>query len=199
MAASGGSSVSSNKVMFAILPALFLSAGIGAATPPSQKFEAGGISVEFLGGRPLAGEEVDLRFALRGADGARLNGVRPAAWIDSRDPKIGGGGACREKIQSFLGGTLRARPQVDLNAYSIITLNVEPSVAVIDPLVGFGGSNLRTAVTLQSPGVDWALSSDQRRLFVSMPLVNRVAVIDTDSWSVVKNIDPAFRPGRLWL
>jgi YVTN family beta-propeller protein len=186
-------------VLFAILPALLMSAGIGAGTLPSQKFETGGVSVEFLGGRPLAGEEVTLRFALRGADGSRLSGVRPAAWIDSRDPKIGGGGACKDKIQSFLGGTLRARPQVDLNAYWIVTLNVEPSVAVIDPIVGFGGSNLLTAVTLQSPGVDWALSRDQRRLFISMPLVNRVAVVDTETWSVVKNIDTAFRPGRLAL
>ena len=32
-----------------------------------------------------------------------------------------------------------------------------------------------------------------------MPLVNRVAVIDTESWSVVKNIDTGFRPGRLVL
>jgi YVTN family beta-propeller protein len=178
-----------------MLPALVSSAG----TLPSQKFETAGVSVEFMGGRPLEGEDVTLRFALRGSDGGRLNGVRPAAWIDSRDPKIGGDGTCKDKIQSFLGGTLRARPQVDLNAYWIVTLNVEPSIAVLDPLLGYGGSKLLTAVTLQSPGVDWALSGDQRHIFVSMPLVNRVAVIDTESWSIVKNIDTGFRPARVAL
>lgn len=178
-----------------MVPALVTSAG----TLSSQKFENNGVSVEFLGGRPLEGEEVTLRFALGGTDGSRLNGVRPAAWIDSRDPKVGGNGTCKDKIQSFLGGSLRARPQVDLNAYQIVTLNVEPSIAVIDPLLGFGGSKLLTAVTLQSPGLDWAMSRDQRLIFVSMPLVNRVAVIDTESWSVVKNIDTGFRPGRVLL
>jgi YVTN family beta-propeller protein len=165
-----------------------------AATIPSQQIERDGVSVEFLpSANAVAGEDVDLRFALRGADGSRLSGVRPAAWLDART----GDGTCKDKIQSFMAGSLRARPQVDLNTYYVITLNVEPSVAVIDPLLGFGGSKLLTAVTLQSPGVDWALSSDQRRLFVSMPLVNRVAVIDTESWSVVKNVETAYKPSRL--
>jgi YVTN family beta-propeller protein len=165
---------------------------------PSQKFETGGVAVELLTGRPLENEDVQLRFSIRSTDGSRISGIRPAAWIDSRDAAAGGA-TCKDKIQSFLGGTLRARPVVDLNSYYILTLNTEPSIAVLDPLVGFGGSKLLTAVTLQSPGVDWALSRDQRRLFVSMPLVNRIAVIDTETWSVVKNIDTAFRPARIAL
>jgi YVTN family beta-propeller protein len=169
-----------------------------AATLPSQKTEASGVSVEFLTARPLENEDVLLRFSVRNTDGSKVAGIRPAAWIDSRDP-ANGGGTCKEKIQSFLGGSLRARPVVDLNSYFIVTLNAEPSLAVIDPLVGFGGSKLLTAVTLQSPGVDWVLSRDQGRLFVSMPLVNRVAVVDTEAWEVIANIDTAFRPGRLLL
>jgi YVTN family beta-propeller protein len=186
--------VSSRKLLLAslLLPALLASAG----TPAPQKIERDGVTVEFLGGEPKAGEDVTLRFSVRAEDGTRIGGVRPAAWIDARLPSSG---TCREKIQSFLGGTLRARPVVDLNSYNIITLNVEPSVAVIDPLVGFGGSNLLTAVTLLSPGVDWALTRDQRRVFVSMPLVNRIAVIDTEKWEVVQNIETAFRPARLLL
>ena len=174
-----------------MLPALLASAG----TPASQKIDRDGVTVELLSAEPKAGEDVVLRFQVRGTDGTRINGIRPAAWIDSREQP----GACKDKIQSFLGGTLRARPVVDLNTYSIVTLNAESSIAVIDPLLGFGGSKLLTAVTLQSPGVDWALTRDQRRLFVSMPLVNRIAVIDTESWSVVKNVDTAFRPARLLL
>jgi YVTN family beta-propeller protein len=165
-----------------------------AATVPPQQIERDGVSVEFLPSSDVvAGKDVDLRFALKGADGSTLSGIRPAAWLDART----GDGTCKDKIQSFMAGSLRARPQVDLNTYYVITLNVEPSVAVIDPLLGFGGSKLLTAVTLQSPGVDWALSGDQRRLFVSMPLVNRVAVIDTESWTVVTNVETAFKPSRL--
>jgi YVTN family beta-propeller protein len=165
-------------------------------TAATQKFERDGIVVEFEPpAKAVAGEEIDLRFSLRGADGSRLNGVRPAAWIDARI----GDGTCKDKIQSFLAGSLRARPQVDLNTYYVITLNVEPSVAVIDPLIGFGGSKLLTAVNLQSPGADWALSPDQKRLFVSMPLVNRVAVIDTEEWEVVQNVEAGLKPSRLSL
>jgi DNA-binding beta-propeller fold protein YncE len=161
----------------------------------TQKLDKDGLSVEFL--QPEAvieGKDATLRFAIRAADGTPLAGVRPAAWIDAK-----GTVACRDKIQSFLGGTLRARPSVDLNTYYILTLNAEPSVAVIDPLLGFGGSKLLTAVTLQSPGIDWVMSPDQKRLFVAMPLVNRVAVIDTESWEVVKNIDVGTKPTRLVL
>ncbi|HEX6085075.1 MAG TPA: hypothetical protein VF266_11155 [Thermoanaerobaculia bacterium] len=151
------------------------------------------MSVEFLPpDAVMEGKDALLRFAIRAADGTPLTGVRPAAWIDAK-----GAVPCRDKIQSFLGGTLRARPSVDLNSYYIVTLNIEPSIAVIDPLLGFGGSKLLTAITLQSPGVDWVMSPDQKRIFVAMPLVNRVAVIDTESWSVVKNIDVGTRPTRL--
>ena len=169
---------------------------MAALSMSAATIERDGVSIEFLSSsNVVAGRDADLRFALRGADGSRLTGVRPAAWLDART----GDGTCKDKIQSFLGGSLRARPQVDLNTYYVVTLNAEPSVAVIDPLLGFGGSRLLTAVTLQSPGVDWALSRDQRRLFVSMPLVNRVAVIDTESWSVLENVETAYKPSRLTL
>ncbi|HEX7830920.1 MAG TPA: hypothetical protein VF787_14780, partial [Thermoanaerobaculia bacterium] len=164
----------------------------------SQKIESGGVSVELLTARAVEGKDVLLRFAIKGSDGSRLSGIRPAAWIDARDANADAS-TCKTKVQSFLGGTLRARPQVDLNTYYVLTLNAEPSIAVIDPLLGFGGSKLLTAITLQSPGVDWVLTPDQRRLFVSMPLVNRVAVIDTESWTVINNIEVGFRPGRLAL
>ena len=175
-----------------LLPALLASAG----TPAVQKVERDGVTVELLAAEARAGEDVALRFSVRAEDGTRIAGVRPAAWIDARTPSSG---TCKDKIQSFLGGTLRARPVVDLNSYYVVTLNVEPSIAVIDPLVGFGGSKLLTAVTLLSPGVDWAVTRDQRRIFVSMPLVNRIAVIDTEKWEVVKNVETAFRPARLVL
>lgn len=188
---------------------LVSSAATTAPQVAPQRVEREGVSVEFLpipfppgnaGSRPMEGEDLLLRFSIRGTDGSRLTGVRPAAWIDARDPRAEPGASpCREKVQSFLAGSLRARPQVDLNSYYVITLNAEPSIAVIDPLLGFGGSKLLTAITLQSPGADWVLSADQKRLFVSMPLVNRVAVIDTESWTIVKDIDTGFKPTRLAL
>jgi DNA-binding beta-propeller fold protein YncE len=165
------------------------------ASAATQKFEKDGITVELLQPEAVVeGKDAQLRFSIKAADGTPLAGIRPAAWIDAK-----GAVSCSDKIKSFLGGTLRARPQVDLNTYYVLTLNAEPSLAVIDPLLGFGGSKLLTAVTLQSPGTDWAMTADQKLVFVAMPVVNRVAVVDTEGWSVVKNIDVGLKPARVAL
>ncbi len=85
-------------------------------------------------------------------------------------------------------GSLRSRPDVDLNAYYLLALNEEANISVIDPLLGFGGSKLLTMVLLKSPGEDWALTSNRSKLFVSMPLVNQVAVVDTTTWKVITDV-----------
>src|SRR5262249_52905101 len=165
-AACGGSSVSSRKPV--LFFSLFVAALLwGAATARSadgqamQKVVRDGVSVEFLPSvSPLEGEDVDLRFWVRGAAGERLAGIKPAAWIDARVEKPGAasaGGDCKQKIQSFISGTLRARPQVDLNSYFILALNAEPVISVIDPILGFGGSRLYTDIRLPSAGYAWVL------------------------------------------
>ncbi|HVF45622.1 MAG TPA: cytochrome D1 domain-containing protein, partial [Pyrinomonadaceae bacterium] len=88
---------------------------------------------------------------------------------------------------------------VDLNAYYLLALNQEANISVIDPLLGFGGSKLVTLVFLKSPGEDWALTSDRSKLFVSMPLVNLVAVVDTTTWKVVAEVSAGARPTRIAL
>ena len=50
------------------------------------------------------------------------------------------------------------------------------------------GSRLFTLVALSSPGEDWALSDDRKRLYVSMPLSNQVAVVDATTWKTVANL-----------
>jgi DNA-binding beta-propeller fold protein YncE len=102
-------------------------------------------------------------------------------------------------VQSYLQGSLRARPDVDFNAYYLLALNPEPNLSVIDPLLGFGGSKLVTLVFLKSPGEDWALTADRSKLFVSMPLANAVAVVDTMTWKVVAEVGAGARPTRVAL
>ncbi len=102
-------------------------------------------------------------------------------------------------MQSFLQGSLRSRPDVDLNAYYVLALNQEANISVIDPLLGFGSSKLLTLVMLKSPGEDWAQKSSDEKLFVSMPHVNQVAVVDTNTWKIVANIDTGTNPTRVRL
>jgi len=173
-------------------------------TDTSQTYTQEGISVNFSvdgkgkKGEPLAGREATVRFKVVDTNsGKALSSLRPAAWIDRR---VGGqptdARQCREKIQSFLQPSLNRRPDIDLNAYFILALNREPNISVIDPLSGFGGSKLYTLVPLPEAGEDWVMSADKRRLYVSMPAANKVAVIDTGSWKIVSSIDAGAKPMR---
>jgi YVTN family beta-propeller protein len=177
-----------------------------AATP--QTFTAEGISIEFSVApvRPTvkestAGEDATIQFKISGTNGrVPLSNLRPVAWVDQRSSEqVSDARTCREKVQSFLQSSFTKRPTVDLNAYFVLVLNNEPNISVIDPLGGFGGSKLYTLIVLKSPGEDWVLSSDNKRLYVSMPAVNQVAVIDVPSWKVIANVDAGVKPSRLVL
>ncbi|HEX9918056.1 MAG TPA: YncE family protein [Pyrinomonadaceae bacterium] len=189
-----------------------VSANAGAAVPPAsnapQKITREGINVEFKiepalkTEELLEGKEAFVTFSVKDSTtGQPVSNLRPAAWIDERargttstDAK-----ACREKVQSFLTAQLSQRPDIDLNSYYVLALNEEANISVIDPLLGFGTTKLLTVVFLKSPGEDWVMSADRRRLYVSMPLVNQVAVVDTATWKVVENIDTGAKPVRVRL
>jgi YVTN family beta-propeller protein len=176
-----------------------------------QTYTQQGVSVEFdietlaTGQRKstelLAGTEARVQFKILDANGGQtFSNLRPSAWMDQRESaRTPDARECREKIQSFLQPDFNRRPTIDLNAYFILALNNEPNISVIDPLSGFRGSRLYTLISLQSPGVDWVMSTDKRRLYVSMPLVGQVAVIDTSTWKVVANIDAGAKPTRVAL
>ena len=174
-----------------------------------QRIVKDGVEIEFTIEPPaskakaelMAGQDAVFRFKVRDAvTKTPLSGLRPAAWAAQRErPGAPGPDQCRAKVESYLQGSMRSRPDVDLNAYYILALNDEPSVSVIDPLLGFGGSKLLTLVLLKSPGEDWVLTSDRLKLFVSMPRVNQVAVVDTTTWKVTANLDTGARPARLAL
>jgi YVTN family beta-propeller protein len=103
------------------------------------------------------------------------------------------------KTKSFLEGGLFSKPDIDLNAYYVLALNEDPTISVVDPLFGFGGSKLLAMVPLKSRGDDWVLSADQRALYVSMPDSNAVAVVDTTSWEVRASIATGLSPSRVAL
>ncbi|HEY0365431.1 MAG TPA: YncE family protein [Pyrinomonadaceae bacterium] len=178
-----------------------------SAQEKPQTFTAQGISIEFTATparkgatQVLAGEEMNVRFRISGNDGVPISSLRPVAWIDRRQTKDPiDARVCREKVQAFLQPSFSSRPTLDLNAYFILALNNEPNISVIDPLSGFGGSKLYTLIPLRSPGEDWALTDDNKRLYVSMPQVNQVAVIDIPTWKVIANVDAGATPTRVAL
>ena len=175
-----------------------------------EKFVKDGVEIEFTV-EPLpsasnksvlmAGQDAVFRFRIRDTTTKTpLSGIRPAAWVVQRErPGPPGPDQCRAKVESFLQGSLRSRPDIDLNAYYLLALNEEATISVIDPLLGFGGSKLLTMIRLKSPGDDWALTGNGSKLFVSMPGVNQVAAVDTTTWKPVANIDTGANPKRIIL
>lgn len=176
-----------------------------------QRYTREGVAVEFSI-EPLAQGKAGAAQLLEGTEatvqlkitdttaGKALSNLRPAVWIGLREkaeaPDAKG---CREKVQSFLQASFGNRPNIDLNSYFILALNQEPNISVIDPLYGFGSSKLYTLIALPSPGEDWVMSGDKKRLYVSMPLINQVAVVDTQTWKVLRNINTGEKPTRLAL
>lgn len=152
-------------------------------------------------GEITEGEYADVKFVITDAEtGAPMPALRPAAWIDLLEEEKGGTADCRDRVKLYLRGSLAYRPEIDLNSYFILSLNNDPSVSVIDPIVGMAGiTRLHSMVTLKKPGEDWIAGADGRRLFISMPEASEVAVIDTEGLKVWGYIDAGVRPVRLAL
>ena len=173
-----------------------------------QRIVEQGIAVEFTIDpqkeqlpKPMAGEDALVKFKVTDTTtGTPVKGLNLSVWMSLRSgDKPPDAKQCHDKIQSFLAGSMRARPDVDLNSYYILALNKSADITVIDPLLGFGGSKLLALVMMKSPGEDWILSRDGEKLFVTLPLINQVAVVNTRTWAVATYIDTGVNPTRLAL
>ena len=143
-----------------------------------------------------AGDHIEVRFEVTDTTtNSPITNLSPAAWIDGTN--LAGAETCHDKIESFLNGSLSARAEYNLNEFYVLALNDEPSITVVDPLFSYGGSRLLAMIPLRSPGEDWVLSADARRLYVTMPLVNLVGVIDTATWELIDTIEVGVQPTRI--
>ncbi len=145
------------------------------------------------------GQDVAVRFRVTDAAGQALAGLSPAAWLDRLPAAEVAPPECAARVKELAGGSLFNQAELDLNSYYVLALDEDAGINVVDPLFGFGGSKLLTSIPLLSPGEDWALAADRRRLFVSEPDADRVAVIDTGTWKVAAQVAAGHRPTRLGL
>ncbi|HEX5888213.1 MAG TPA: YncE family protein [Pyrinomonadaceae bacterium] len=181
---------------------LLLAAGQFTHVFAQQVFTEQGVSIDFsVASKPIAGEEAAVRFKITSAnDGVPLSNLRPVAWIDRRESaQVSTTRQCRDKVQQFLQSSFTKRPTLDLNAYFVLALNNEANISVIDPISGFGGSKLYTLIPLKTPGEDWVITDNNKRVYVSMPQSNQIAVVDVPTWNVVANIDAGVKPTRVAL
>lgn len=151
----------------------------------------------------LEGGFADIRFRISDAtSGQPIQGAVPGVWLDlaqviaNRD----GQRECKDKIALYLKGMVGIRPLVDLNGYYLLLMNQDPSITIIDPVVSLAGkTSTYGVVMLKRPPMDWARSTDSKRLFVSMPLAGQVAVVDTENFRLVRDVDAGVQPVRVAL
>jgi YVTN family beta-propeller protein len=178
----------------------------------SSRIERKGVSVEFSAtpSRPgrqniVEGEFADIEFRIAGSeDGEPLQSVYPGVWIDltqTADGQTKGTSIdCKTRVGQYLQGLVGMRPLIDLNSYYIMVLNKDPSISIIDPIVGITGiTSLYANIPLTRPGADWTKTADEKTMFVSMPRAGQIAIVDLDTFKVEKNIDAGEMPMRIVL
>lgn len=176
-----------------------------------EQVVVGGVSVEFtvenflgVGGRGgevapriIAGEHANLQFHITDADsGEPIGGLNPAVWLDI----AAGDRTCSDKIGGYLAGTLESRPTIDLNSYFILGMNRDSTISVLDPMIDVGGmTNLFSVIILQAVPQDWAMAPAWNRLFVTMPTLDAVAVVDLNAFLVEDTVSLPATPERVAL
>jgi YVTN family beta-propeller protein len=181
---------------------------VGAAGPSSEdpwRIVQDGVAVELSVAGPSGGDALvegqDAEFTLALTDaktGEPIPGLTLAAWVD-RETSLEGDAplVCRERISSYIQADLKTRPVLDLNSYVVLALNEGPTISVIDPFLGFGTTNLYARVNLPGAGEDWAVGPDQRHVFVTLPELDQVAVVSTDTWRVESSVDVGTHPRQV--
>lgn len=187
-------------------PATTTTTKTSAAAAPApasvtRRYEKEGVAVEFTLSA-VAGEK-GVKGLAAGADAVvsfkvteagtktPLADLHPNAWISSLKPgqPAPGEAECKDRIRTFMGGLLSARPDIDLNSYLLLTLNHDSSITFINPQVSFAITKLESIVPLPGPGADWALTPDGNTLLVSLPSLSSVAVIDTLTRKLVSTVE----------
>jgi YVTN family beta-propeller protein len=152
----------------------------------------------------VSGDWADITFRVTDAGtGEPIKGRYPAAWMDLAEAWEAKGErpmSCKDRVATYLQGIVGVRPMIDLNSHFLLVMNRDASISVIDPTVGITGiTNLFAQVNLSRPGADWVLSGDHKRLFVTMPVSGKVAMVDTEAFKVTHEIEAGEQPMRVEL
>lgn len=149
-------------------------------------------------GTIYAGDDVEISLIITDTTTkTALSSLRPGVWVDGVHQGVEE--TCQDRVEAFLTGSITARPEYDLNAFYVLSMNDDATITVVDPLFSYGGTRLLTMINLPNPGEDWVLSDDSHWLYVTIPLSNQVAVIDTRNWKVKNFIHVGTQPHRIRL
>lgn len=201
LAALGGS-----EGQVALSPVLGTSVG-DAAPAASGRLVRDGIAIDFEA-RPVGGAKnlveggnAEVRFKVTDlTSGQPVPGLTPGVWLDLAKNTQGRESEqkqCKDKIALYLKGVVGMQPMVDLNGYYMLVMNKDASITVVDPVVSFGGvTSTYATIVLRKPPMDWTRSTDGKRMFVTMPTAGQVAVVDTEAFRVIADVDAGRNPVR---
>ena len=157
-------------------------------------------------------EELQLSFAMeegpRGAvarlvvtdaeGGEPVRGLKPRAWLEGRgeDGPLDAA-ACGARVQELKGGGLAERAEVDLNAMRVLLLNDDDTLSVLNPQIALRQTRLEAILRLPGEVFDWALHPDGRSLYLSVPDLKQVLVVETERFQVASTLGFDEAPGAL--
>ena len=188
---------------------------------PPRRIEREGLVIDFVArpaGSSITGpvelmeaEQAEVYFKVTdAASGEPVSGLYPVVYMDigdawdmlhgNKDSAKGAATSCNDRVQIYLQGIVGMRPMIDLNSYFVLVMNQDPTIAVIDPILGITGrTNLYAQMILKRRGADWAKTEDEKRMFVSMPVADMVAVLDLERFTVANNLRAGDNPQRVVL
>lgn len=174
-----------------------------------NSFAREGVNIELAVGsatadsnRVVADDIARIEFQITNeANDQPVSGLYPAAWIDPIDTDAEVTiEQCREKAGLYLRGLIGVRPMIDLNSYYIVVLNEDPSIAVIDPIIGIRGiTKLLTQIALPGRANDWTRSADEKRAFLAIPARDMVASVSLETFRLEKTVSVGELPTRVYV
>lgn len=135
------------------------------------------------------------------ATGAPISPLEPAVWVNlDKESVLAEDLSCQEKIGLYLQGTLSFQADIDLNKFYMLVMNNDHTISVVDPILGVNGiTQLYGLILLKERGEDWVMDKEEKHLYVSMPKSGMVAVVDLESFKVIRNIEAGSSPAKLSL
>src|SRR5919112_1588650 len=157
-------STHSSPLVFLSAFILFLAAALATLAQESGCKNPRGNSAGLVGGADaLATFRVTYA-----STGQPVTSLHPAAWLSANTSgRAPSEIECKDTIRTFLGGLLSVRPEVDLNGYTMLTLNHDNTITFINPQIASKVTKLEAIIELPGTGADWALSADKNFLYVT--------------------------------
>jgi hypothetical protein len=173
---------------------LFLALPSLAAEPPQGgAAEQGGVRITW---RYLPGEapglgmlEVEASEAATGAP-LRYSRGRLAAWLQRRRAALPEAEvACGDKVKALASQGIGRRADIDLNAYRLLTLNTDGTLAVINPFVGLNSAKLESIIELGGTPITWLLLPERLEVWVVLADPARLVAVDLHARRITRAID----------